>query len=96
MLQTILYPEKKQTLFFTANDQDAEWRLKEKIVAIIESYIQQGVGVSTISSIRVRDVVNDLEQLDVAFFRTSIQRSTTHLSRFVIGRTRLNGITSKS
>ena len=57
----------KRTLFFSRNYADKSWRLKEKIVAVIESFFQDRDNVLTFSSINIRDVVNDLENVDVVY-----------------------------
>lgn len=59
--------EGKQTLFFSKNAVDESWRFKEKISAVIESFFQNRDDLFTFSSIKVRDIVNDLEDLDAAF-----------------------------
>lgn len=68
----------EQTLFFSKNEADASWRLKEKIVAVIESYLQDREDISTFSSTRIRDVVNDLEEVDIAY--TSMSDPTEYFS----------------
>ena len=57
----------KSQLFFSDNDPEKTWRLKEKIVAVVESHIQSRDDLYTFSSQRIRNAVGDLEDVDVAF-----------------------------
>jgi len=59
--------EGKPTLFFSANAADKSWRLTEKIVALIESFLQGLDELFTLSSARIRDIAGDLEDVDVAY-----------------------------
>jgi len=70
--------EGKQTLFFSKNAADQSWRFKEKMVAVIESFFQNRNDLFTFSSTKIRDIVNDLEDLDVAF--ASIEDPTDFFS----------------
>lgn len=57
----------KPRLFFADSSKNKEWRLVEKVVALIESYFQGRDDIFTFSPSRVRNVVGDLEELDVTF-----------------------------
>jgi hypothetical protein len=71
--------EGQETLFFSTNKTDRSWRLKEKIVAIIESYFQErDDGIFTFSSARIKDAVDSLEEVDVAY--TSFSDPTKYFS----------------
>ncbi len=70
--------EGKQTLFFSKNAADQSWRFKEKMVAVIESFFQNRNDLFTFSSTKIRDIVNDLEDLDAAF--ASIEDPTDFFS----------------
>lgn len=59
--------EGKPRLFFSDNDPDKSWRLKEKIVAVVESYFQGLDDVYAFSSIGMRNVVGDSTEVDVAY-----------------------------
>jgi len=59
--------EGKPTLFFSASHADKSWRLTEKIVAVIESFLQGRDELFTLSSARIRDMAGDLEEVDVAY-----------------------------
>jgi len=61
--------EGKPTLFFSANNKDKQWRIKEKFTAVIESSLQNLENFYTYSSINIPNVIGDLEELDVAFSR---------------------------
>lgn len=62
--------EGKPTLFFSASHADKSWRLTEKIVAVIESFLQCRDELFTLSSARIRDIARDLEDVDVAYTST--------------------------
>ncbi len=70
--------EGKPTLFFTTHQADRDWRLKEKVVAVIESYFQEQDDLLTFSSTKIRDVVGSLEDVDVAY--TSLSDPTDYFS----------------
>jgi hypothetical protein len=55
------------SIHFSYNSKDKSWRLKEKIVAIIESYLQGREDILTFSSVKVTDIVGDPEELDIAY-----------------------------
>jgi hypothetical protein len=57
----------KPTIIFSANAGDEAWRFKEKIVAVIGSFLQGRDDLYTFSSTSIRDIANDLENLDVAY-----------------------------
>ena len=59
--------EGKRQLFFSDNDPDKSWRLKEKIVAVVESYFQGLDDVYAFSSIGVPNVVGDSTEVDVVY-----------------------------
>ncbi len=59
--------EGKPRLFFSSNSADDIWRLKEKVIAVVESYLQGLDDLYGFSSKRIRNVVGDLEEVDVAF-----------------------------
>jgi hypothetical protein len=61
----------ESTLFFSTNDKDKLWRHKEKIVAVIESYLQGKDDIFTYSSVKAKDIIGYSEQVDVAY--TTIQ-----------------------
>lgn len=81
--------EGKPTLFFTAHQADQDWRLKEKIVAVIESYFQERDDIYTFSSAKIKDVVGSLEEVDVAY--ASLQDPTAYFS-FIEVRDRRNKV----
>ena len=62
-------------LLFSANDTDKEWRLKEKIVAVIESYLQPVSDPYTFSSINLPNAIESTEQVDVVHSITDDPRS---------------------
>ena len=55
------------TLFFNSNHAAEDWRLKEKIVALIESFLQPVANPYTFSDARLPDVIGSTEQTDVVF-----------------------------
>jgi len=57
----------KPTLFFREIQNEKKWRKTEKIVAIIESYLQDVENVYTFSSVDIKNVVEDPTEIDVAF-----------------------------
>lgn len=57
----------KPRLIFSSNDQDKLWRLKEKIVAVIESYYQDLDDLFVYSSVGIKNIVGDDTEVDVAF-----------------------------
>lgn len=59
--------EGKQTLFFSDNAANKQWRFKEKITALIESNLQDQANLLTFSSMEVRDIAKDIEELDIAY-----------------------------
>lgn len=59
----------KPTLFFSTNNKDKLWRIKEKFTAVIEASLQDLEDLYTYSSINIPNVIGDLEELDVAFSR---------------------------
>jgi len=59
--------EGKPGLFFSDNDPDKSWRLKGKIVAVVESYFQGLDDVYAFSSIGIPNVVGDSTEVDVAY-----------------------------
>jgi hypothetical protein len=56
----------KRRFFFTSTDDEKDWRVKEKIVAVIESILQP-IDAFAFSPKRVKNLVGDLEELDVVF-----------------------------
>lgn len=70
--------EGKPTLFFTTHQADKDWRLKEKTVAVIESYFQEQHDLLTFSSTKIKDVVGSLEDVDIAY--TSLSDPTDYFS----------------
>ncbi|MGB4089553.1 MAG: restriction endonuclease [Smithellaceae bacterium] len=77
----------KSQLFFSDNDPEKTWRLKEKIVAVVESHIQSRDDLYTFSSQRIRNAVGDLEEVDVAFTNFS---NPTDVFEFIQVRDRKN------
>lgn len=77
------------TLFFSTNQADKSWRLKEKIIAIIESYLQDREDVFTYSSTKIKDIIGQLEEVDVAY--TSISDPMSFFS-FIEVRDRSNNV----
>ncbi len=67
--------EGKPRIFFSENVPDKPWRLKEKIVAVIESYFQGFDDLYTFSSTKLRNIVGDSEEVDVAFASVMDPRS---------------------
>lgn len=65
----------KPLLFFSAHHADKEWRLKEKLVAVIESYLQPVADPYTFSNARLLDVIGSTEEVDVAFSTTGDPRA---------------------
>jgi hypothetical protein len=61
--------EGKPTLFFSTNAKDKDWRVKEKFTAIIESCLQDLEDYYTYSPIRIRNIIGEFEEVDVAFSR---------------------------
>lgn len=59
--------EGKPTLFFSTNDVDKSWRLKEKVIAVVESYLQGLDDLYVFSSIKLPNVVGDPTEVDGAF-----------------------------
>lgn len=57
----------KPILFFSTHNADRGWRLKEKLVAIIESYLQPIPEPYTFSNAHLPDVIGSMEEVDVAF-----------------------------
>jgi hypothetical protein len=57
----------KPRIFFNDNSDDKEWRLAEKVTALIESYFQGHEDLFVYSPSRVRNVVGDHEELDVTY-----------------------------
>jgi hypothetical protein len=72
--------EGKPTLFFSTNDANRPWRLKEKVIAVLESYLQGREDLYTFSSVRIPNVVGDLTEVDAAFSSFS---DPTQFFRFV-------------
>lgn len=66
--------EGKPTLFFSTNEADKSWRLKEKVVAVIESYLQERDDIFTLSHAKITDVIGSLEEVDVAYTSLSDPR----------------------
>ena len=64
---TAISVQGKPTIFFSVNAADEAWRFKEKIVAVIGSFLQGRDDLYTFSSTSVRDIAGDLENLDVAY-----------------------------
>jgi len=61
--------EGKQTLFFSTNAKDKNWRIKEKFIAVIESCLQDSEDHYTYSPLRIPNIVGEFEEIDVAFSR---------------------------
>jgi len=59
--------EGKPTLFLPASDTDEFWRLTEKVVAVVESCLQERDDVYAFSPIKIPNVVGDPTQVDAAF-----------------------------
>jgi hypothetical protein len=59
--------EGKPQLFFSDNALDKAWRLKEKIVAIVESYFQGMDDLYAFSSIRIPNIVGDATEVDIVY-----------------------------
>ena len=72
--------EGKPTLFFSANYADKSWRLKEKIIAVLESYLQGLEDLYTFSSKKISNVIGDSTEVDVTFLSIS---DPTEFFRFV-------------
>ncbi len=79
--------EGKPRLYFSTNAADKSWRLKEKISAVIESYFQGLDDLYVFSSKRIKNIVNDPEEVDVAFANIS---DPTSIFEFVQVRDREN------
>jgi len=79
--------EGKPRLYFSTNAADKSWRLKEKIVAVIESYFQNLDDLYVFSSKRIQNVVNDPEEVDVAYANIT---NPTSIFEFVQVRDRKN------
>lgn len=79
--------EGKPRLYFSTNASDKSWRLKEKVVAVIESYFQDLDDLYVFSSKRIQNIVNDPEEVDVAFANIS---DPTSIFEFVQVRDRKN------
>ncbi|MBN2099689.1 MAG: hypothetical protein JW753_08845 [Dehalococcoidia bacterium] len=77
--------EGKPTLFFSSNDVDSSWRLNEKMIALLESYLQGREDLYTFSSARIPNVVGDPTEVDAAF---SSLDDPTRFFRFVQVRAR--------
>ena len=57
----------KPTFFFSPHHADKSWRLKEKIVAVIESFLQGEDNILTFSTAKIVDVIGSVEDVDVAY-----------------------------
>lgn len=68
--------EGKPRIYFSDNASDESWRLTEKLVAVIESYFQGRDDLYIFSSKRIRNVVGDPEEVDVAFADVADPRSS--------------------
>ncbi len=79
--------EGKPRLYFSTNASDKSWRFKEKIVAVIESYFQNLDDLYVFSSKKIQNIVNDPEEIDVAFANIS---DPTSIFEFVQVRDRQN------
>lgn len=79
--------EGKPRLYFSVNAADKSWRLKEKIAAVIESYFQDLDDLYVFSSKRIKNIVDDPEEVDVAFANIS---DPTSIFEFVQVRDREN------
>lgn len=70
--------EGKPRVFFSPSDADKSWRLTEKIVAVVESYLQPLEDLYIFSSKKIANVVGDLTEVDVAY--SSISDPTEFLN----------------
>lgn len=61
----------KRQLFFSPNHADKEWRLKERLVALIESYLQGIDDVLTFSPAFPRNCAGDAVEVDAGFASVS-------------------------
>jgi len=67
--------EGKPRIFFSDNAPDEPWRLKEKVVSVIESYFQGVEDLYIFSSKRIPNVVGEPVEVDVAY--TGVSDPTT-------------------
>ena len=72
--------ESKPRLFFPASHADESWRFKEKVVALIESYLQGLDDLYVFSPKTIANVVEDLAKVDAAYATIS---NPTELFEFV-------------
>jgi hypothetical protein len=79
--------EGKPRIFFSDNAPDKPWRLTEKVVAVIESYFQKLDDLYIFSSKRIRNIVGDPVEVDVAFANIS---DPTSIFEFIQIRDRRN------
>jgi hypothetical protein len=59
--------EGKPRLFFSDNSPDKSWRMTEKVAAVVESYFRGRDDLYVYSSRKVKNIVGDTEEVDVAF-----------------------------
>lgn len=79
--------ESKPSIYFSPNHADKSWRLTEKVIAVIETILQNLDNTYTFSSVKVPNSVGDLTEVDIAF---SHLPNPTAAFRFVQVRDRSN------